>query len=119
MLVLVVGGSFQGKSDFAKSFGMPVMDNLHQKVREMMEESKINLNRAIHQANDMVYDKILNIARKHSGVIVCDEIGCGIIPAEKFERDYREITGRILCEIAKMADEVYKVEAGIAMKIKG
>lgn len=29
-------------------------------------------------------------------IILCDEIGCGIVPMEKEEREYRELVGRIM-----------------------
>ena len=51
-------------------------------------------------------------------VIISDEIGNGIVPMDKKEREYRERTGRILAEIAKMADEVVRVVCGIEQKIK-
>lgn len=51
-------------------------------------------------------------------VIVCDEIGNGIVPIDAFEREYRERTGRIMVELAKKAEEVVRVICGIGQKIK-
>lgn len=51
-------------------------------------------------------------------IIICDEIGNGIVPMDAFERAYREETGRILIELAKRADEVVRVICGIGQKIK-
>lgn len=51
-------------------------------------------------------------------VIVCDEIGNGIVPVEAFEREYRERTGKIVVELAKKAEEVVRVICGIGQKIK-
>ena len=48
-----------------------------------------------------------------------NEIGCGIIPLEKSERKWREITGRAGCIIAERAETVYRVCCGIATVIKG
>ena len=28
-------------------------------------------------------------------ILICDEIGCGLVPVDAFEREYRESTGRI------------------------
>ena len=33
-------------------------------------------------------------------VIICEEVGNGIVPLDSFEREYRERLGRLLCEIA-------------------
>ena len=50
--------------------------------------------------------------------IVCNELGCGVVPMERADRAWREKTGRLLCELAKQAQEVYRVTAGIAVRIK-
>ena len=51
-------------------------------------------------------------------VILCDEIGCGVIPMDRFERDWREQVGRSLCEIAKSTPSVERVFCGVASEIK-
>lgn len=51
-------------------------------------------------------------------VIICDEIGNGIVPADAFERAYRERTGNMLITLAKEAEEVVRVVCGIGQKIK-
>ena len=50
--------------------------------------------------------------------VVCNELGCGVVPMERSDRAWREKTGRLLCELAKQAPEVYRVTAGIAVRIK-
>jgi adenosylcobinamide kinase/adenosylcobinamide-phosphate guanylyltransferase len=51
-------------------------------------------------------------------VIVTDEIGYGIVPVDKAEREYREVAGRICTRLAAEADEVYRVICGIGTRIK-
>ena len=51
-------------------------------------------------------------------IIICDEIGNGIVPIDPFEREYRERTGRILVQLAKRAEEVERIICGIGQKIK-
>lgn len=51
-------------------------------------------------------------------MIICDEVGCGIVPIERSERDYREAVGRVLCLLAARAESVERVVAGIPVKIK-
>lgn len=51
-------------------------------------------------------------------IIICDEIGNGIIPIESFEREYRERVGRILVQLAKRAEEVERIICGMGQKIK-
>ena len=51
-------------------------------------------------------------------IIICDEIGNGIVPADPFEREYRERVGRILVQLAKRAEEVERIICGIGQRIK-
>lgn len=55
---------------------------------------------------------------KRDRIIVTDEIGYGIVPIEKQERLYREMTGRLCCILAKEAEEVWRVCCGIGQRIK-
>jgi adenosylcobinamide kinase/adenosylcobinamide-phosphate guanylyltransferase len=52
-------------------------------------------------------------------IVISDETGNGIVPADAEDRRVRETTGRLCCRIAQNADEVYRVFAGIPVKIKG
>jgi adenosylcobinamide kinase/adenosylcobinamide-phosphate guanylyltransferase len=51
-------------------------------------------------------------------IIVSNEVGMGIISVDKMTRTYVETLGRLNQEIAKMANEVFFMVAGIPMKIK-
>ncbi|MDO5020296.1 MAG: bifunctional adenosylcobinamide kinase/adenosylcobinamide-phosphate guanylyltransferase [Lachnospiraceae bacterium] len=62
---------------------------------------------------------VMEFVEKHPEVIlICDEIGNGIVPVDAFERFYREQTGRILIRLAQKADEVVRVLCGIGQRIK-
>ena len=51
-------------------------------------------------------------------IITMDEVGYGIVPMDALERRYRENAGRAGQLLASMADEVYRVVAGIGQRIK-
>ncbi|MBQ9032286.1 MAG: bifunctional adenosylcobinamide kinase/adenosylcobinamide-phosphate guanylyltransferase [Parasporobacterium sp.] len=51
-------------------------------------------------------------------ILISDEVGNGIIPLSREDRDYRERVGRILCLLAKEADEVVRVICGLAQILK-
>ncbi|MDD6197101.1 MAG: bifunctional adenosylcobinamide kinase/adenosylcobinamide-phosphate guanylyltransferase [[Clostridium] aminophilum] len=46
-------------------------------------------------------------------VITADEIGCGVVPLSRREREYRDTYGRICQKIAERADTVIRVVCGI------
>jgi adenosylcobinamide kinase/adenosylcobinamide-phosphate guanylyltransferase len=57
--------------------------------------------------------------RKLTALIVSNEVGMGIVPENRLGRNFRDIAGQSNQIVAKMADEVYLLEAGIPVKIKG
>lgn len=62
---------------------------------------------------------VMEFVEKHpEAILICDEIGNGIVPVDAFERTYREQTGRILIRLAQKADEVVRVLCGIGQRIK-
>ena len=52
-------------------------------------------------------------------VVICDELGCGIVPVDRADEDWRESTGRLCCDLAAQADRVILVRCGISRTIKG
>ena len=51
-------------------------------------------------------------------IIELTQLGCGVVPIEAFDREYRETVGRIGCLLAKEAEAVYLVNCGIDRRIK-
>ncbi|MDD5042902.1 MAG: bifunctional adenosylcobinamide kinase/adenosylcobinamide-phosphate guanylyltransferase [Candidatus Omnitrophica bacterium] len=56
---------------------------------------------------------------KATAVIVSNEVGCGLVPENRLGRLFRDIAGSCNQEIARYADEVFYMVAGIPIKIKG
>ena len=52
-------------------------------------------------------------------VITGDEISCGVIPIDEFARKWRDETGIIYQELAKEADIVDRIFAGLSLRLKG
>jgi len=51
-------------------------------------------------------------------IIVSNEVGLGIVPANKLARNFRDIAGRINQSVAGSADEVFFMVSGIPWKVK-
>lgn len=52
-------------------------------------------------------------------VVICNEVGCGLVPMDPAERERREQTGRLCIALAKEADRVIRVVCGVGTVIKG
>ena len=116
-MILVIGGAFQGKKAFAKEhLGLTdaqladasfVVSDYHLCIRKQLE------------AGLNPEEELKKLVREHPGIcIIADEIGSGLIPMERTERDYREAVGRTFCAAAKEADEVWRVICGIGQRIR-
>lgn len=51
-------------------------------------------------------------------VVVCREVGCGVVPMDRGDRDWREAVGRLCCALAREAEVVYRLQCGLAMRLK-
>lgn len=128
MMKLVIGGTSQGKLEYVllkhdvqKNM---VWDGVLPNDREL--NGNIVIINHLHQwiKNCMVSggcpeDEIMSFLDCNEDcIIICDEIGNGIVPIDPFEREYRERTGRILVQLAMRAEEVERIICGIGQKIK-
>jgi len=51
-------------------------------------------------------------------IVVSNEVGMGLVPPYELGRAYRDLLGRANQQLARHADEVYLLVAGISMRIK-
>ena len=59
------------------------------------------------------------LRRRPDAVILCDEVGCGVVPMDRADREWRERVGRTCCYLAERAERVIRVYCGIPMVLKG
>jgi len=55
---------------------------------------------------------------KSSMIIVSNEVGCGVVPAFRSGRVYRDMLGQLNQQIAEIADRVVLMVAGIPLTVK-
>lgn len=126
-MVLITGGAFQGKLDYALEFtgykeeqvidgefceweelySAKIINHFHLMIKRMMEKEL--------EVRPLV-EKLIQL--NPNVIVIVNELGCGIIPLDSFDRMYREMTGRICCTLAKGASQVHRVTCGIGTVIK-
>ncbi|MDP8262086.1 MAG: bifunctional adenosylcobinamide kinase/adenosylcobinamide-phosphate guanylyltransferase [Candidatus Ancaeobacter aquaticus] len=62
--------------------------------------------------------KSIKSIKKHTVIIVSNEVGLGLVPPYKMGREFRDILGRVNQILASEAQAVYFMIAGIPQKIK-
>lgn len=125
-MIFVIGGAFQGKTEF-------VMEQFHISGQDFMEGESCELDKIYNakvinhfeclikrlmqaeEESNQVIDKLIN--KNKNCIVISTEIGSGLVPIDKFERDYRENVGRMCCKIAKNSSSIFRVQCGIATKI--
>ena len=104
-----------------------IMDCVTLMVNNLMFTYGIDVDKATSKELDELenyirdqIEKLLDAVKKTNlyFVIVSNEIGMGIVPANKLSRIYRDFVGRANQLIGKYSDEVYFVVSGIPMKVK-
>ncbi len=107
-MILITGGAFQGKTKYAlESFGdkYKIENKYHESVRAQL----INGQDPLKEAEALIKDDV---------IVITDEIGCGLVPVDSFERKYRDVNGRVNCFLAENAEQVIRVICGIGKRIK-
>jgi len=125
-ITLIIGGSYQGKTAFAKEkFSLSDEDICVCTRDKMPDFSKKCIS---HCENYVAYclknnkgGEILSLPPQNDDgsarIIICDDIFCGVVPLDSFQRKLREECGLFLQKIAKNAS-VYRVFCGIGQRIK-
>ncbi len=123
-MIMITGGAFQGKREFAKKqFGIAESDIIYGGKCELPQLANAhficNYELVIKQIMAENNDPLAFTEKLDCEIVIMNEIGCGIIPLEKSEREWREMTGRAGCILADRSEKVYRVCCGIATLIKG
>lgn len=124
---LISGGVYQGKLEYALALTgrneKEVANGMECSMQELFEKPLVNhfhawIDRMLREEQDVntMVDQIID---HNPGImIIVDELGCGIVPMDPYNRMYRELTGRICCRLAKDAEEVHRVICGVGTVIK-
>lgn len=113
-MILVVGGLGSGKTEYVRSLGYrdediahgilddsPVLDALHELVRRQEGGNE---------------DFLRVLLEKE--VVICREVGCGVVPVDKGDRDWRDEVGRLCVQLAAHSTRVVRLCCGIPTVIK-
>lgn len=106
-IILIIGGAFQGKKRFAlEKLGIDekrIFCDFHEEMKKYSDNGEILIEKILKGGYDAV---------------ISNEVGCGVVPADKGEREWRDAVGRGLCSLAEKCSQVWRVTMGIGIKIK-
>ncbi|MBS4907737.1 MAG: bifunctional adenosylcobinamide kinase/adenosylcobinamide-phosphate guanylyltransferase [Ruminococcus sp.] len=122
---MIIGGAYQGKENYARR-SFP--DITWKKGSELTDEELYQadgvlgfheyIRKSLKEGRDLT-DLARKLLEKNPDVIlVGEEVGYGIVPADAFERQYREAVGRICTALAEGSSKVTRVVCGIGTVLK-
>lgn len=137
-MILILGGMAQGKSAFVQAHfplwypqlwektrtipawvegeqadwegilrGM-LCRNFQEWIRRMGPESRMSPEEMAERLYQACPERIL----------VMNQVGCGIVPMSREEREYRELAGRVSCSLAARSSQVWRVCCGLGQRMK-
>jgi hypothetical protein len=121
----IFGGRHMGMLEYAKSLVPdPIVCDLAQSTPESIAQADIVSN--IHL---LVREMVLNgqcastffkqnLPSWGGKILIGDEVGCGVVPVEPCERQWRDETGRVYQLLTMHASDVTRVWAGIPQAMK-
>lgn len=131
-MILVFGGAYQGKLDFAKrelgvtEIGDRCIYGLQEWIREIIADGR-NINESIEKLISDIKDREKTVGEnptqesgdsQHEIVVIMDDISQGLVPMNVEDRAFREANGRVMIKLAEAATEVYRVFCGLGGKVK-
>lgn len=126
LAALIVGGAYQGKTDYAMGrFGLEESDIFicsRESEPDITRRCLCHVERYARRCMETGVDgtKMLEewFALHEDGVIIFDDVFCGVVPVDRELRAWREASGRLLGFAAKNAAEVTRVVCGLPQKLK-
>lgn len=114
-MILIIGGFASGKRSYVKhEYGF---------VESDMSDGVVDDRPVLYNLQNLVKTpeaaETLIPALLNKAVVICNEVGCGIVPLSREDRMARDATGRLCIALAAHAERVVRLQCGIPTVIKG
>lgn len=115
-MILITGGAYQGKTDYAKeNYGITDAEicdltqgfDPQKRCYTHLEQYVLSCMRAGTE-----------ISFPQDCIVICDDISCGVVPMDAEIRAWREQTGRTLNALAAQAERVVRIFCGLELILK-
>lgn len=126
-MILITGGSYQGKLDFARRrFGFSEAEiqscddatdalDFSRRCLAYIDRFALNRVRAGVEPTEVLKS---NLYRMTDAVCIVNDISGGVVPVDPTLRAWREACGRMSCYLAGEAEEVWRLFCGIPHRLK-
>ena len=120
-MILIIGGAYQGKLEFAKdTFGITDAD-VHTCGCEEIDFSKRCIYKieefTLHHPDPVSYFKASRESWQNS-ILILQDIFCGVVPMGAENRAWRQRTGRLAQYLSREANQVSRIFCGLEQRLK-
>lgn len=123
-MILIIGGAYQGKTDYAKqtyhlsdadifTCEGPAITTQARCIRHLERFALACVRAGREPADELAR---LDLSEK---ILICEDISCGVVPMDAETREWREAVGRMNAYLAARAGTVTRIFCGLPMKLKG
>ena len=120
-MILIIGGAYQGKLDFAKETYGVAEEQVHTCTDGEIDFSKRCIYHletfAAHHTDPVGYFKIHRKDWQDS-ILILQDIFCGVVPMGEENRVWRQNTGRFAQYLSKEATSVSRIFCGLEQRLK-
>ena len=120
-MILIIGGAWQGKLDFAKdTFGITDTD-VFTCTDEEIDFSKRCICRVeefvLHHPDPIGYFDT-HREQWQDSILILRDIFCGVVPCSPEEREWRQEAGRLAQYLSRKATRVSRIFCGLEQRLK-
>lgn len=87
--------------------GYKIINHFHEFIRNYVDKPE-----EVNEFAEML------VRTRDDIIIITDQVGCGIVPLDRTEREWRELHGRVMCRLASNAKHVERIICGTGQVIK-
>ena len=124
-MILIIGGAYQGKLDFAKTAFSLSEDDVFSCIGDTIDFSK----RCVDHIEEFCWACVRKGVEPkdcfqahreewHRSILICQDIFCGVVPLDPVQREWRQATGRLCQYPAGEASQVSRIFCGLEQRLK-
>lgn len=120
-MILMIGGAYQGKLDFAKEKFQIADDEIFICSDGTVDFSKrciAGLEEFAKSCADPVAFFQAHQAQWKDSILILTDISCGVVPMDAAQRQWRNSVGRLAQYLSREADRVSRIFCGLEQRLK-
>ena len=124
-MILIIGGAYQGKLDFAKAAFALSEEDVFSCTGDTIDFSK----RCVDRIEEFTYGCVqkgvepktffqTHREQWRDSILICQDIFCGVVPIDPVQRQWRQVTGRLCQYLTREASRVSRIFCGLEQRLK-